>query len=179
MLKKTLIFTVPLGFCRENKKNASQNNCPVTCLLDNYQVKSWKSLQDHHQNQAWGGWITKLSSNCPRTCLLDNFKQNHENPCRITIKTEHCWAQIANDFLNYFHVKREFPIFQLDLLNKNENVAKTNCAMFKFNGKPAAFFNGFTWGCPADKSLDNHWEAWLSTRLMPDFDCDPAGFFKI
>ena len=75
--KKTLIFTVPLGFCRENQKNASQNNCPAACLLDNYQVKSLKSMQDHHQNQAWGGWITKLSSNCPGTCLLDNFKQNH------------------------------------------------------------------------------------------------------
>ena len=42
-------------------------------------------------------------------------------------------------FFNDFHVKREFPIFQLDLLNKHENVAKTNCAMFKFNGNPAAF----------------------------------------
>ena len=41
-------------------------------------------------------------------------------------------------FLNDFHVKREFLIFQLDLLTKNENVAKTNCAMFKFNGNPAA-----------------------------------------
>ena len=72
--KKTLIFTVPLGFCRENQKNASQNNCPAACLLDNYQVKSLKSLQDHHQSQAWGGWIIKLPSDCPATCLLDNFR---------------------------------------------------------------------------------------------------------
>ena len=67
-----------------------------------FQAKSLKSLQDHHQNQ------TLLSPNCQ------------------------C-------FLNDFHVKREFPIFQLDLPNKNENVAKTSCAMFKFNGNPAAF----------------------------------------
>ena len=46
---------------------------------------------------------------------------------------------IPQIFFNDFHVKPEFLVFHYDLLNKNENVAETNCVMFNFDGDPAGF----------------------------------------